>query len=429
MRLRLIDERFSSPQGCVVIDSEAGEFLVCVRKEVVRASVSSLVSARGAVLSPDSIGQWLDSARGTPVRRRAWIRFGRRTYKGTVRRVGAKSCVVRYDDGSFEAGVKRSRITYETDEAAAVSKFFAFVSERHEMWARRTRGEAWPWTTDEALRDYAFCNVYRELDRGTVYFRRRASDDVYWCSLVYRLLNKIESFSTWRDRIPTRTEWPSFKRHLFQRRRDGHAVFSSAHQTMGLDRYIATVESAPKTVSMTSPQEAYAQLRDLDNLGPFFAWQIVCDIMEASVDHDENSFVVLGPGAKKGLRRIFGKDDVDLAKRLTKRAPEIMRDFVPLGGRPLTLKNVEHCLCEYEKYHNPHRRKFKSRSSLDQSLVCAKCNDPNPKNDHQLLFCDLCNYPVHADCLPSDTIPDREWFCPACAQAWHVKTSKLKHIS
>ncbi|KAH8051865.1 hypothetical protein JL721_11009 [Aureococcus anophagefferens] len=61
-----------------------------------------------------------------------------------------------------------------------------------------------------------------------------------------------------------------------------------------------------------------------------------------------------------GLARCFGKvhpiDELDLAKLLASVQRDAFRslglDFAFFAGKRLTLKNVEHCLCEFEKYRN-----------------------------------------------------------------------------
>ena len=46
--------------------------------------------------------------------------------------------------------------------------------------------------------------------------------------------------------------------------------------------------------------------QEIPNVADFFAWQIVCDLLELKViSFDENSWTCLGPGAKHGLKKIF----------------------------------------------------------------------------------------------------------------------------
>ena len=140
---------------------------------------------------------------------------------------------------------------------------------------------------------------------------------------------------------------------------------------------------------------------------------------------------MLGPGAKRGLARCFGKvhpiDELDLAKLLASVQRDAFRslglDFAFFAGKRLTLKNVEHCLCEFEKYRNngAGMRRHATRAHLDADVVCAVCEDATDAKDADLLLCDLCNVPLHTFCLdpPLDRVPETaEWLCPACAGRW-----------
>ncbi|KAH8044147.1 hypothetical protein JL720_17202 [Aureococcus anophagefferens] len=53
------------------------------------------------------------------------------------------------------------------------------------------------------------------------------------------------------------------------------------------------------------------------------------------------------------------------------------------AGKRLTLKNAEHCLCEFEKYRNngAGMRRYASRAHLDADVVCAVCEDATDAKD------------------------------------------------
>jgi len=341
--------------------------------------------------------------------------------------------------------------------AAAVADFFAFVHERQEVWRRRASGEDEPWTRDALLRHYVFCNNYRELDRGTQYLRRCLAKleapataaarfkRMLWPCLAYRLCNKLETFARdWDGKgggIPAPGAWPAFEAYL----REQHAlgpVFTNAHQSMGLDRYVATMRAArtglaalsARLFAVSGDAEAVfgALQASCDNVGPFLAWQVVCDLMESGcVDASEDAWAQLGPGAKRGLARCFGAvapcDELDLAKLLARIHGRAFKnlglDFCYVAGRRLTLKNVEHCLCEYEKYRNngAGMRHYRSRAHLDGAVTCATCRDPSDARDAELLLCDLCAGAYHATCLdpPLADLPTTPWWmCPPCAARW-----------
>ena len=92
----------------------------------------------------------------------------------------------------------------------------------------------------------------------------------------------------------------------------------------------------------------------------FPAWQITCDLLELNIlQQEENSWVVLGPGAKAGLGRIFteasgSEVEVHYTRWITKVLPycfqALQLDFKEFLGKKLTMKHVEHGLCEFEKF-------------------------------------------------------------------------------
>lgn len=51
-----------------------------------------------------------------------------------------------------------------------------FISERMRIWEKKMNGEIPPYTADPVLRDYRFCNIYRELDKQTIYLHTQLQD-------------------------------------------------------------------------------------------------------------------------------------------------------------------------------------------------------------------------------------------------------------
>jgi len=294
-----------------------------------------------------------------------------------------------------------------------VKKFYDFVHQRQEIWRKKKSGlPRAQWTKDKILSEGHFCNNYRELDRGTVYLsssirehRARAGRDhaqgsledlelVVWLVICYRRINLIETFIDWRatkkgvkkttlqtvEGPPSISEWPSFL--AFIKNRTGlKPVFTKAHICSGgFNSYVEDMEKLQNTLrdiciqlrSHTSTggkvdlRLCFQVLKSLPGAGDFFAWQFLCDIIEAKafpphLEVDEDSFCRLGPGAKRGLILIGGVkagagDDECLktAQRLTGMQDSVFKSlgvvFHRFNERKLTLKNIEHCLCEYQKY-------------------------------------------------------------------------------
>jgi hypothetical protein len=233
---------------------------------------------------------------------------------------------------------------------------------------------------------------YRELDRGTNYFRSqmlRLSDKyhdskytdwlsrVLFGSLCYRIINKIETFEGF-GHIPEVHELSSFLRHLSKLNVDEGKVFTGAHQTIGLSRATTTLKyirsnlislagKVSKANSDGDLQACYYAILEINNIGPFFAWQATCDLLESRclLNCSENDFCKLGNGAEKGLQLIFSNKQDQLkkvqllAKLQDKMFSQLGLEFPYYGGKRLTLKNIEHALCEFHKYvaiqHSKHR--------------------------------------------------------------------------
>ena len=71
----------------------------------------------------------------------------------------------------------------EFDEEV-LSEIELFATERMHVWHRRSRGQKSPYTADQILQKYRFCNIYRELNRQTIE--------------IHQLLNSIrDDFDLW----------------------------------------------------------------------------------------------------------------------------------------------------------------------------------------------------------------------------------------
>ena len=104
------------------------------------------------------------------------------------------------------------------------------------------------------------------------------------------------------------------KEYLDQRKEDGIPIFTIAHNTMGRERLKTCLDELSDKIdvittdllSAATLEECVDVFRAFNNIDIFFAWQIVCDLLELNIlEMEENSWVVLGPGAKAGLGRIF----------------------------------------------------------------------------------------------------------------------------
>ena len=152
-------------------------------------------------------------------------------------------------------------------------------------------------------------------------------------------------------------------------------IFTAAHQNMGFDRLLRTFDYVKKNVKnltteivraakQRSNKSCQTILLKIPNCGNFFAWQILCDLLECKILGylTDNQWACLGPGAKNGLRRVFSLETTKGELFHTRLLRDLCSPKGPKSGyqqlglefpaflhKPLSLKNVEHALCEYDK--------------------------------------------------------------------------------
>jgi hypothetical protein len=290
-----------------------------------------------------------------------------------------------------------------------VKGFFDFARERHLVWHRRlVERRPRPWTADPVLDRFQFTNVYRELDRGTIWLWRHVlrprpgrgwerDREALWKILVYRLVNRATTFAA--VPIPRwgawRAERAGFKRGL---KRLPGPVFTAAHQLFPprftgqpmIDRLVEMLdENHPRVEHATAarlgrtardPAALFRELRGFAGLGSFRAGEVIKDLMLAgAVGYGENDWVNPGPGCLAGLRLVLPAwISAPRAALDHLRAAQVSRlgaDFPYLLGRRLSLCNLEHALCEYFKYARvrgggarPRRRYASPRTRPDPGL-------------------------------------------------------------
>jgi hypothetical protein len=97
---------------------------------------------------------------------------------------------------------------------------------------------------------------------------------------------------------------------------------------------------------------------EVPGLGGFTAYEVVVDFSYSPITgYNDDDWVNPGPGCRRGLNRVFPGlgNNLDVCRGKIKWLREHQREFLPEDfyfweGRELTLRNIEHCLCEYSKY-------------------------------------------------------------------------------
>lgn len=310
-------------------------------------------------------------------------------------------------------------------DQANLDLYWRFIHERHAVWHRRfILRESSPWTTDPVIRDYRFTNVYRELDKGTIYlldkvvpeidctlanvsclanFHSFEPRDAIFRIMVYRTFNHIDTWEVFTKPVDLITPW-NFEKVMAAiglLQSSGTRVFTNAHivspyNSMPGDTKAEKVvhfldilhqhldEIAEKIQSQPSLEKVFKYVCSLYGFGPFLAYELVVDFMYRDlIPFTEDDWANAGPGAMRGSQLLFPnrRDYLAVMEELRDRQWEhfdrLHLNFreIAYTGRTkdghLTLRNIEHCLCEFQKYYRAFsgvgrpRNEFKSTSAND----------------------------------------------------------------
>ena len=266
--------------------------------------------------------------------------------------------------------------------------YWRFATERQDVFFRRVRGEAQPWTSNAVLTTYKFTNAYRASDRASQYLIRHviyradlsnSPREVFFRILLFKLFNKIETWELLERAFGSITfEDYCFTRYdevLAQAMRHGRRIYSAAyimppgssafgqpakHQNHLLLLECMMEDGLPERLAQTSTmQEGFEKLRAYPTIGDFLAYQFITDINYSEItDFSEMDFVVPGPGARDGLRKCFsdpgGLNEPELIRLIADlQEQEFERlglDFRSLWGRRLQLIDCQNLFCEVDKY-------------------------------------------------------------------------------
>lgn len=253
-------------------------------------------------------------------------------------------------------------------------EFFATARERYLIKIRRETDPNPPWTGDPYFRDWRFCNVFREDDKTTIWFRENVRSklkgiDVVRATVIFRWFNRIETGEKILDLLLGKWDTKEALRRL-----EGHSpIVTGAYMIRTpegmnkLEGVLYSIEEAlPVLWDITSItlQGFWQELLTLYGIGPFLAYEIVSDLRWTNVlenAKDIHSWANAGPGCARGLGRV----DTGERKQFNRHndQPELLRIMQELHSRaydkrnwpwiderPWEMREVEHWACEYSKY-------------------------------------------------------------------------------
>ena len=279
-----------------------------------------------------------------------------------------------------------------------------FMQARHSIYLARAAGAAAPWTEDEILKKYKFTNVYRELDRVTIWVRENIREpfadhphlwfmlcmarQINWPPTLQALIGAGDG--AWPF---TRWDWRTAMRVLRKRAESGEKVYTGAYMlTANAGGRLNKVKGAFDKPEITcrlvldelwreretiklqmtvSIEHAVDTLKQHTGFKGFMAYEVASDLRYTrylETAPDNLTWAHAGPGAKRGLNRLLGRDakarpylnDADAlgAMRTLLSQISIVWPYQPA----LEMREIEHSLCEFDKYERARNGEGRPRS-------------------------------------------------------------------
>lgn len=283
-----------------------------------------------------------------------------------------------------------------------LTPLWRWMNARQEIWNRRfRRKEKPPWTNDPILREYRFTNVYRELDRVTLELHRRL--DSYSPSamklyhiIAFRAFNRPETY----DELHAAEALYSYKAMITVLRRmvrQRKKIFTGAYIVTNAGSERPKIELMANALEIVyanrnnlfsaikedgTMQGVTSKIATFPMQGPFTAYEVVCDLRWQTgmgLDHapDRMTWANLGPGARRGINRLVGgkgpypnvfrhkEEYVEFMREALERAPKELDRGIFRHAARLEMREIEHSLCELDKYIRADRGEGRPRSRYE----------------------------------------------------------------
>jgi hypothetical protein len=278
-----------------------------------------------------------------------------------------------------------------------VPRYLYWIEEREKIRIRKEdEKQEPPWTEDPILQEFKFCQVFREDDRTTRWFREHIREpladqpEVLMATVAFRFFNLIETGRTLLDHN-LHIEWDR-KKAIEEVGKQPKWVTGAyivktpnrMNKAKGVAECVTHLwddrEQIIKTLEeMTTLQDAWRFLLKYPYIGPFVSYEMVTDLRHTYLLNEATDICTWGnpgPGAMRGLNRLTGRP-LDFCRRShdweaemqelyricieNLKVPGVTPDS-PHYRMPFEMREVEGGLCEFDKYSRIRRKEGRTRS-------------------------------------------------------------------
>lgn len=266
--------------------------------------------------------------------------------------------------------------TEDVKKLSPEERLLYWINERESIRRKKALGLPAPWTDDEILQTYRFCNVRRMDDKVSDWLLRnwyrpyRDHENTVVAVALARMFNLPSTLLAiqklvYQDGTP---DWQEVISKVQQMRAIGNNVFNGAYvvSTSGnkadkvewvVTKYVQPLVSI--NVPGSSLQDAVTVLAGCYGFSTFMAGQVAADLRWAmsGVWSDRNTWAAIGPGSRRGMNRLKERPvEAPLRQeQFTEELQEIMERLGSKLSKDLTKRleaiDYQNCLCEYDKYN------------------------------------------------------------------------------
>lgn len=278
-----------------------------------------------------------------------------------------------------------------------LTEFFETMYQRQNIWYNRCFVvKQYPWSKNKILNENKFCNVYRELDKVSLWiiYNITTSKDIVlnkvWKICIARMFNSVDFLET--VKIPNVDDYDVDEFIEFVALYEAHYKPSTNKKAFAINSWLAKGMSQGMAVAkfimpslkdkigdilfhsflggMSKVNDLIKTMTDVEGIGKFVAheWYLdLCYINKYSDEDfkfDENVWTNVGPGAQFGLRIVTPSKPKNIST--IKWLRDISKDLLPDDFKyikwnkskqkyercdwNITLNQIEFFLCEYAKY-------------------------------------------------------------------------------
>lgn len=262
-----------------------------------------------------------------------------------------------------------------------IKRIAYWIKERESIRLKREAGKPRPWTLDPILNEYRFCNVRRMDDKVSQWllanWLKRFANHPLILPIVAlgRFINTPDALKEVQGFI---SKWDGTKKTslpilttLQARRARGETVFNAAYIVTGnaagrsgdklasvFNCFLQGIIDGKPKIDVSSMEKSVESLLPLSGIASFMAGQIVADLRHTLPGKwsDKHVWAAHGPGSRRGLNRVIGRDvDARWKTDVWNAAfTQYMFDVKKIVPESITSRleaiDYQNCLCEFDKY-------------------------------------------------------------------------------